>query len=96
MEKKSSTNSESPIGSMLVRRAMEDGDFRERLKEDPRSTIAEATGQAIPEDLEIVVVENGPKAFHIVLPSEDLDLSSMDVSGGDPGELCFCDRVLCG
>ena len=71
---------------MLTRRAIEDPDFRERLIQDPRSTIAEATGQDVPEDVEIVVVENGPKNIHIVLPSEDLDLSAMDVSGG----------VLCG
>lgn len=76
----------------LTRRAIEDPDFRERLIEDPRSTIAEVTGQEVPEDVEVVVVENGPKTFHIVLPSADLDLEELEVSGGyywDP--LCACE-----
>jgi len=67
---------------MLTRRAIEDPDFRERLIDDPRSTIAEATGQDVPEDVEVVVVENGPKTFHIVLPSAELDPAEMDVAGG--------------
>lgn len=74
--------------AQLTRRALEDPDFRERLIDDPRSTITEATGQEVPEDIEIVVVENGPKRFHIVLPSSDLDLSEMDVAAG----MC----LLCG
>jgi len=67
---------------MLTRRAIEDPDFRERLIDDPRSTIEEATGQAVPEDVEVVVIENSPNTFHIVLPSLDLDLSELDVVGG--------------
>jgi len=86
------TNSNPPAGespwALMTRRAVEDPDFRERLMEDPRSTIAEATGQDVPEDVEVVVVENGPKTFHIVLPSPDLDLSEMDVAAG----MC----LLCG
>lgn len=67
---------------LIIRRAIKDPDFRERLIDDSRSTIAEATGQAIPEGIEIVVVENKPKTFHIVLPSADLDFSAADVAGG--------------
>jgi len=80
------TDSKPPAGespwALITRRAIEDPDFRERLMEDPRSTIAEATGQDIPEDVEVVVVENGPKTFHIVLPSGDLDLEALSVAGG--------------
>ncbi|HEV8025676.1 MAG TPA: NHLP leader peptide family RiPP precursor [Candidatus Nanopelagicales bacterium] len=73
--------SESPW-ALITRRAIEDPDFRERLIDDPRSTITEATGQEVPEDIEIVVVENSPKSFHIVLPNSDLDLADIDVAGG--------------
>ena len=90
------TNSDSPTQEshweLITRRAIKDPDFRERLVDDPRSTIAEATGQDIPDDVEIVVVENGPKTFHIVLPSSDLDIEALEVSGGyywDP--LCACE-----
>jgi len=75
---------ESPW-ALITRRAIEDPDYRERLIDDPRSTIVEATGQDVPDDVEIVVVENGPKTLHIVLPRADLDLSALDVSGG------YCD-----
>jgi len=78
---------ESPW-TLVTRRAIDDPDFRERLIDEPRSTIAEATGQDIPEEVEIVVVENGPKTFHIVLPGSDLELDDLDVSGGIPGLFC--------
>lgn len=73
MSDSQSPDEDSPW-ALLTRRALEDPDFRERLIDDPRSTIAEATGQEVPEDVEVVVIENGPKKFHIVLPSADLDL----------------------
>ena len=80
------SNTDSPAGAspqtLITRRAIEDPDFRERLVDDPRSTIAEATGREIRDEIEIVVVENGPTTFHILLPSADLDLSEMDVAGG--------------
>lgn len=91
MSDSQSPDEDSPW-ALLTRRALEDPDFRERLIDDPRSTIAEATGQEVPEDVEVVVIENGPKKFHIVLPSADLDLEELDVSGGyywDP--LCACE-----
>lgn len=72
---------ESPWAPIILR-AMNDPDFRERLTDDPRSTIAEVTSQNIPEEIEIVIVENSPKTFHIVLPSSDLDIEALDVSGG--------------
>lgn len=84
------TDSNPPAGespwALITRRAIEDPDFRERLVDDPRYTIAEATGQDIPDEIEIVVVENGPKTFHIVLPGPELDLSEMDAASG--GFLC--------
>jgi len=101
MSNPDSPTDESPQ-TLITRRAIEDPDFRERLIEDPRSTIAEATGQDIPDDIEIVVVENGPTTFHIVLPSTDLDLSETDVAGGflcGPfylrGETCHAMTCMC-
>jgi len=90
------TNSHLPTQdspwAVIIRRAMEDPDFRERLVDDPRSALAETSGQEPSADLEIVVVENGPKTFHIVLPDSDLDIEALEVSGGyywDP--LCACE-----
>jgi len=67
----------------VVRRAIEDPEFRERLFADPASAIEEAVGLSVPDDVEIIVVENGPKMFHLVLPPADVTLEQMDaVAGG--------------
>jgi len=64
----------------------EDPDFRERLKADPRTVLTEIVGQELPEDVEIVVVENGPKTFHIVLPPSDISIDELDATvGGSVG-----------
>ena len=72
--------SEPDKGSSVIRRAVEDPEFRERLQSDPSSAIEEAFGVTVPDDLEIVVVENTSKRFHLVLPPSDLDLGAMDQS----------------
>ena len=86
MDRDMDQDSGSKPWEMVTRRAIEDPDFRERLIDDPRSTIAESTGHEVPDDVDIVVVENGPKTFHIVLPSSEL--GDLDVSGGIPGLFC--------
>ena len=67
---------------LVFRRAVEDPDFRDRLTADPSSAIEEATGVSVPDDVEIVVVENTSERFHLVLPPTDLDLAAMDQSAG--------------
>ena len=63
----------------------EDPDFRDRLKADPRTVLTEIVGQELPEDVEIVVVENGPKTFHIVLPPSDISIDELDATAGGFG-----------
>jgi len=63
----------------------EDPDFRERLKADPRTVLTEIVGEELPEDVEIVVVENGPKTFHIVLPPSDISIDELDATVGGFG-----------
>lgn len=67
---------------LIVRRAIQDPDFREQLMADPVSVIEEVTGESVPGDVEIVVVENGPKTFHVVLPPADMTIEQMDAVGG--------------
>jgi len=68
--------------AQITQRALTDPDFRESLLSDPRTTIEDATGVPIPGDFEIVVLENTPSRIHLILPSADVDLDQMDVSGG--------------
>lgn len=69
----------------VIRRAVEDPDFRERLTADPARTWEEATGMSVPDDIEIVVLENSPRTVNLVLPSADLaskDLDDLQAVGG--------------
>lgn len=63
----------------------ENPDFRERFKDEPRAVLTEILGEELPEDIEIVVVENGPKTFHIVLPPSDISVEDMNATVGGFG-----------
>lgn len=76
--------SETNASNNVVRRAISEPEFRERLLTSPKSVIEEVTGVSVPDDVEIVVVENTAQRFHIVLPSGELDLEDMDTSAGQP------------
>ncbi|SRR6056297_3874610 len=70
---------------MIVRRAIEDPDFRERLIEDPSGTWAEVTGTPVPDDVQMVVLEDSNRTAHMVLPDPSLTVQELDdlsVSGG--------------
>jgi hypothetical protein len=73
------------VGSAIRAKFQEDPDFREQLKADPRAVLTEIVGEELPEDVEIVVVENGPKTFHIVLPPSDISIEEMNATVGGFG-----------
>jgi len=62
----------------IARRASGDPDFRERLIEDPTSTVAEVLGVELANEAEVVVLENNPKRIHIVLPPADVSTAELD------------------
>ena len=55
---------------ILVSRAGEDGDFRERLLRNPRETVEKEFGVTLPEDHEIHVHEENYSRTHVVLPPQ--------------------------
>ena len=55
---------------ILVSRAGEDGDFRERLLRNPRETVEKEFGVTLPEDHEIQVHEETYGRTHVVLPPQ--------------------------
>lgn len=63
---------------ILRRRVVEDPDFREQLLADPRTVIAEVRGEALPEDLEVEIIQNSPNKVYLVLPSADLSDADLD------------------
>lgn len=67
---------------LIIRQAVEDPDFRERLTKDPAGVWEEVTGVSIPNDVELIVVQNTNRTVHIVLPDSRLTLQELDDAGG--------------
>jgi hypothetical protein len=75
----------------IVARAWADEGFRQRLKSDPRATVAEETGISVPASVQIEVVEETPEKAYLVIPmdrvavsDEELDMASGGNSPWDP------------
>jgi hypothetical protein len=62
------------VHGRLVERALDDPAFRARLVETPREAIEEELGVELPEELEVVVVEETVDRIAVVLP---VDLSGL-------------------
>ena len=60
--------SSSELREILVRRAVEDMDFRARLLASPKEAIREELPIDIPDSFKIEVLEDGPSVAHLVLP----------------------------
>jgi hypothetical protein len=70
----------------LVQRGLEDEIFRRRLIEDPRGAIEEELGTRLPEELQVVAVEETADTIYLVLPSASplgggAELSDRDLEG---------------
>lgn len=69
----------------LAELAAGDPSFRQELLSNPKKTISELTGVALPDDLNVVVHEENESTLHFVLPpgAEQLTAAEMsEVSGG--------------
>jgi len=55
---------------------IDDENFRAAFDADPRAAIGNLTGEAVPDDVEIVVHRRKPGQIHLVLPE------AVDVAGG--------------
>ena len=78
------------LEAQIVARARADEEFRERLRSDPHGAVAEVTGVAVPESIEIEVVEETPEKGYLVIPLNRVEISDeqLDVAGG--GDYCEC------
>lgn len=56
------------IEQRIVRRAWADPEFKARLLADPKAALGEELGVALPERLQVEVVEERPDLLCIVLP----------------------------
>ncbi|HLK46246.1 MAG TPA: NHLP leader peptide family RiPP precursor, partial [Acidimicrobiales bacterium] len=62
------------IERRIIDRAQSDPGFRTRLLQDPRGALGELLGVALPDGIEVRVVEERPDLMCVVLP---VDLSGM-------------------
>jgi len=73
------------IEARLIAKAQADGAFRERLVANPSGAIADALGEDVPDGVEVVVLQEEPGKFYLVLPADASELSDAEldaVSGG--------------
>ena len=52
----------------IVQRALTDNKYRQQLISNPRATVAEAIGSALPANVQFKVIEESPDMVYIVLP----------------------------
>jgi len=53
----------------IVQRSLQDEEFRQRLLDDPKGTLEQELGSALPQGLEVRVVEESADTIYLVLPS---------------------------
>lgn len=72
------TTSPLPFSARMTvyRRALGDAGFLARVKADPRSAIAEATGIALPEGLAVTTLIERPAEVPLWLPPEGIDVAA--------------------
>lgn len=79
------TQSRKEFEEELIAKAQADESFRQALLASPKTTIENELGSALPEHVEIKVVEETADTLYLVLPPDEGELSDADleaVSGG--------------
>ena len=84
----------------IAKRAMEDSEFKAELLKNPR-TVAQEMGIAIPDGLEIKILDNKPDEINVIVPfnSASGELSDADleaVAGGKPSNAAICGGTAAG
>jgi Nitrile hydratase, alpha chain len=95
--------SRTEVERRLMKRSLEDEEFRQSLLADPKGTMEHELGSRLPESVEVRVVEESAQTIYLVLPSasrvgqggELSDQELEDVSGGKSAVsycagTCYC------
>jgi hypothetical protein len=80
----------------VAQKAAESPEFRANFKANPKSMMEEKLQFKLPDDLEIVVMEDSPNKIHIVLPSAKEELSELELSSVSGGVCWDYDDGSCG
>ena len=52
----------------LIEKSLQDDAFRQRLLEDPKALIEQELGTPVPDEVQILAVEETPETIYLVLP----------------------------
>ena len=76
----------------VAMKAAESPEFRANFMANPKSMMEEKLQFKLPDNLEVVVLEDTPDKIHIVLPSAKEELSELELSSVSGG-VCwdYCD-----
>ena len=77
-------------------KAAESPEFRANFMANPKSMMEEKLKFKLPENMEVVVLEDSPDKIHIVLPSPREELSEMELSSVSGGVCWDYDDGSCG
>jgi len=74
--------------------AASDSGLKERLLADPRATLAAETGLSIPQDWDLVTIEESDGTVRVELVNEDIPEMYLELVSGGGGAGCGCQSGL--
>lgn len=82
------------IQAAVITKAQEDAAFKEKLMQSPKEAMQEACGMAVPDGIEVEVLEEKPNKLYLVLPMNVNDMELSDellekVAGGSCTWECY-------
>ncbi|HAX78727.1 MAG TPA: NHLP leader peptide family natural product precursor [Cyanobacteria bacterium UBA11372] len=86
----------------LIERALEDENFKQELLSNPKAVYARESGEQLPKDLEIEVIQETPNKVYLVLPTnpaqmttaeDELSEEALEAVAG--GGICKFGSIVC-
>jgi hypothetical protein len=65
----------------IVMRAWEDDNFKQSLMSNPKAAIAEATGETIPDDVEVEILQETANKVYFVIPTNPVAVMAVEGEG---------------
>jgi hypothetical protein len=78
-------NSRNEIEQKIIEKAMKDEEFRNKLKQNPKSAVEETLGVKLPDDVNLNINMESANEIHITIPHSSQELSQEELSGVSGG-----------